>query len=146
VGELTWGGLPKEEAWNWMQDGVAQKFGSIIFDLLSGDHSTRRQGYFDYYEMKRHFMEYDWKYMMANLDSMRQGLRKERMEELLDRIKKEIIAGKKKEEGSVEEKATASMPAEETAKETPRSTVAEIARPVVLSSIAPSEPVQLSLF
>lgn len=93
-GNLTFGGIPKEEAWHW-DDRTYKLFGDIVYKLTSGMRAMRTQAYNDYYHLKRYFMLDEWDELIVRLEEHRAKLgAKQTIEEIIQEISKQVVANR----------------------------------------------------
>lgn len=87
---FTIGGFPESEAYQW--DAVTyQRLGNIVRLALSALPDKRREGYLQYYELRRYFMENTFECLIDDLDEYRARIGYRAFRLIVEDIGKEIV-------------------------------------------------------
>ena len=87
----TFGGFPASQALHWNEE-THQKLGCIIYDLMQGNPEKVKDAYCRYYELKRHFIEYEFEDKIEALELFRKERGFSSVRGALELVRGQLIA------------------------------------------------------
>lgn len=87
----THGGFPEYEALHW-NDETRQQLGQIVFLLVAGNGKKAKQGYIEFYQLKRQFMAEEFDGFVSQLDAHRKSKCFPLLRSMVDAVAGQIVA------------------------------------------------------
>lgn len=80
-------------ALHWNEE-TYQRFGKIVFSLMSGNNKTAEQGYVDYFAMKRLFNKKEFEDVINRLNVFRENKNLVTIPEMVEHVKNQLVKNK----------------------------------------------------
>lgn len=77
--------------WN---EETYQRFGKIVFGLMSGNNKTAEQAYIDYFSMKRMFDKIEFEDVIDRLNEFRKNKNMVTIPEMVEYVKNQLVKNK----------------------------------------------------